>query len=604
MTHIWYLNDLERLVREQDVIEQLRTSTDWLIGTTWNIEKGALALDAIIRAHQHDYHVRMTYPAYYPSSPPTVRPLNAEQRLSAHQYGGADGPLCLEWGPDTWHPDFSGVEMLESTYRLFDIENPLGEDRPEAPITAPSRHQLTPGQEVRFSSKARLYISPQLHELFSSLPAKSSGTFKFSWHIRPVTWVGLVHQVHPQATPEPWNDRSIPNAMKGSRGDDSLSTGAFYKTSLPSQAVTQLDGIQSLADVLGVEGHDVQSLLSLEEQSPLGLTGRPDGIIVIDESNQPHFFFVFGDGATWRWVSVFSEAKKEDGRQPDNLQALTSKSVGIVGLGSIGSKMAETFARMGVGQFYLFDHDLFLPENVTRHALDWRNIADHKVDAVQDLISRINPVAEVTTSKLHLTGQESTAAVSAGLQILGECDIIIDATADPKVFNLLAGVASAARKAFVWMEVYGGGRGGMIARSRPGCDPGPYAMRGAYNWYCEQNPPPEGTPIADYTTEEADGRVYVASDADVSIIAHHAARFAVDTVLEQDSSEYPHSLYLIGLSRWWVFDAPFHTIPIATDGLLNQADTNKEQDPEAQLRGLQMLQDLLGKKANGTTTTS
>jgi hypothetical protein len=112
----------------------------------------------------------------------------------------------LEFGPDTWHPDYSGAQMLESAYRLFDIENPLGEDRPEVLITALSRHQLTQGQEIRFSGKARLYVSPSLYELFSSLPARSSGTLKFSWHIRPGAWVALVHQVHAQAAPEPWND--------------------------------------------------------------------------------------------------------------------------------------------------------------------------------------------------------------------------------------------------------------------------------------------------------------------------------------------------------------------------------------------------------------
>lgn len=595
MTHIWYLDDLARLAYEKDAIEELRTSVDWLIGTNWSIDKGGLTLDAIIRAHQHDYHVRMSYPAYYPSSPPTVRPVNADRRLTAHQYGGADGPLCLEFGPDTWHPGYSGAQMLESAYRLFDIENPLGEDQSEVPITAPSRHQLTQGQEIRFSGKARLYVSPPLLEFFASLSQRSSGTLKFSWHIRPSAWLGLVHQVQPQDTPEPWNDPSIPTAMKGTRGDDSLSAGVFYKTSLPAPAITQLDGIAAIAELLEGE-NDVTTLASGKEE-------RPNGIIIIDNENKPHFFYVFADGSTWRWVSVFSEAEAENVRQPDSLKVLTNKSVGIVGLGSIGSKIAETLARMGIGEFYLIDHDLFLPENVIRHALDWRNVADHKVDAVQDLIASINPNAKVTTSNLHLTGQESNAALSGALQLLAECDTFIDATANPKVFNLLAGIASVAKKSLVWMEVYGGGRGGMIARSRPGRDPEPYTMRGVYTWYCEQNPPPKGTLLADYTTEESDGRIYAASDADVSIIAHHAARFAVDTLLEQEQSEYPYSMYLIGLAQWWVFDAPFHTIPIAMEGILDQDNTDKTQDAAAQLRGLQMLQDLLGAKANGTTTT-
>lgn len=603
MTHIWYLDNLERVAQERDAIDELQVSADWLVGTTWHLHSGALAIDAIIQAHNHDYHVRMTYPAFYPSSPPTVRPLNADQRLSAHQYGGADGPLCLEWGPDTWQPSLSGAHMLESTYRLFDIENPLGEERPDVPVTAPSRHYLTQGQETRFASKARFYVSPQLQQFLSSLTVESSGTLKFSWHIRPSSWLGLIHQVHPRELREAWQDTSIPHSMKGYRGDEALSTGVFYKTTLTAQDLNRHDNLQSLATLLDGAGHDGHALLQTGEGSVLNLSQGSSSVVVIDNEQRPHFFFVFGDGTTWRWTSVFSENKEEAVRQPDNLQGVAAKSIGIVGLGSVGSKMAESFARMGAGKFYLVDHDLFLPENATRHALDWCNVADHKVDAIQDLISHLNPTADVAVSRLHLVGQESNAAVNVVLQELAACDIIVDATADAKAFNLLAGVAAAAEKPFLWMEVYGGGRGGMIGRSRPGRDPDPYTMRAAYNWYCDQNPPPEGALVADYTTSEDDGQVLAASDADVGILAHHAARFAVDTLLAEHSV-YPYSLYLIGLAQWWVFHAPFHTIPIATDELIAQSNAQKSQDADAQARGLQIVRDLLVKLADGTQTTN
>lgn len=603
MTHIWYLDNLERVGQERDAIDELQASAEWLLGTTWHLHAGALAVDAIIRAHDHDYHIRMTYPAFYPSSPPTVRPLSADQRLSTHQYGGADGPLCLEWGPDTWQPILSGVHMLESTYRLFDIENPLGEDRPNTPVTAPSRHYLTQGQETRFASKARFFVSSHLQQFFSSLTVGSSGTLKFSWHIRLSSWLGLIHQVHPQELPEPWDDTSIPHSMKGHRGDEALSTGVFYKTALTAEDLNQHDDLQSLATLLDGAGQNGHALLQTGEESILNLSQGSSSVVVIDNEQQPHFFFVFESGTTWQWTSVFSEDKNETVRQPEDLQGVAAKSIGIVGLGSVGSKMAESFARMGVGKCYFVDHDLFLPENVTRHALDWRNMADHKVDAIQDLVSHLNPTTDVSVSRLHLVGQESNAAVNGVLQELAFCDIIVDATADPKVFNLLAEVAVAAGKPFLWMEVYGGGRGGMIGRSRPGRDPNPYTMRAAYNWYCEQNPPPEETTVADYTTYEVDGRVFTASDADVGILAHHAARFAVDTLLSEHSA-YPYSLYLIGLAHWWVFHAPFHTIPIATDELVVQANAQNNQDADAQARGLQMVRDLLVELTDGTQTTS
>lgn len=82
--------------------------------------------------------------------------------------------------------------------------------------------------------------------------------------------------------------------------------------------------------------------------------------------------------------------------------------------------------------------------------------------------------------------------------------------------------------------------------------------------------------VNNYGAETEDGKVYQASDADVAIIAHHATRLAADTVLTTDNSSYPNSMYLIGLAQAWVFEAPFTTIPIATNHLLrHEEDTEK-----------------------------
>src|ERR1700759_406163 len=118
----WFLKDSDRLTREREGVDKLAQSATWLVGAEWKLETG-LCLEAVIRAHGHDYEVRLTFPALYPDAPATVRPRNFKERLSTHQYGGADGPLCLEWGPDNWHPNVTAVQMLESTYKLFDTEN-------------------------------------------------------------------------------------------------------------------------------------------------------------------------------------------------------------------------------------------------------------------------------------------------------------------------------------------------------------------------------------------------------------------------------------------------------------------------------------------------
>ncbi len=190
----------------------------------------------------------------------------------------------------------------------------------------------------------------------------------------------------------------------------------------------------------------------------------------------------------------------------------------------------------------------------------------------------------------------SSAYLDNVLKKLSRCDLLIDATANPKVFNLLAAVATTNTKPLVWMEVFAGGIGGMIARSRPGQDPDPYLMRSAYyDYLASEAPPLENSFVDSYRLENSDGEILSASDAEVSILAGHATRLALDTLLGENLSSYPYSMYLIGLESAWIFKAPFHTIPIATNHLLQQPITNSVA-PEILSDNIAFLTELLEKR--------
>jgi hypothetical protein len=174
----WFLRDSERLERERAGVVELQRTVGWLMGAEWLLADG-LCLDAVIRAHGHDYEVRVSFPTLFPDAPIVVRPRNMKSRLSTHQYGGADGPLCLQWGPDNWHCNVTAVQMLESTYQLLYTENPLGENQPEIPVVAHSRHKLTMGQELR-GEWARWCDSGSLKNFLNAQPVNSVGIFRFS----------------------------------------------------------------------------------------------------------------------------------------------------------------------------------------------------------------------------------------------------------------------------------------------------------------------------------------------------------------------------------------------------------------------------------------
>jgi molybdopterin/thiamine biosynthesis adenylyltransferase len=569
-----------------------------LVGTEWHIDTG-IYVDAIIRAHDHEYVVRMSYPNLFPAVPPTVRPLYADERWSAHQYGGSDGPLCLEWGPDNWHPDVTGAQMLESAYRLLNIENPLGTKTAELPVVAPSRHQQTIGQELRFRY-GRFYVGHKLLSQLLSLPAATSGVFKFSRHVHKKSWVAIIHAAQGVGEAENLTDDSIPSSL---RAVDEVTAGLFHRTDAKLDFDTKITTVDELQKLLASDGFDWNSLETDADLKALGVDGRPPWILIIDDSGAASFFVVFADNSVLALAQVLSEENDTAARMPENFKGLADKSVGIVGLGSVGSKIALCLARMGVQHLFLVDYDIFLPGNIQRHVLDWSNIGEHKAEAVRGMLSRINASIRVDVSCLHLTGQESTAAVSGVLDKLSALDLLIDATADASVFNMLAATAVAAKKPLAWVQVYAGGVGGMIARSRPGYDPKPQTMRLIYGQYCLEHPAPDTVARVNYTAEDTQGTISAATDTEVAIIANHAARLAADTLLNPAHSIYPYSMYLVGFAKWWVFSAPFHTIPIATDDFREKENDDSNATQE-EVEGLNFVRSLLEKRSNAASPSS
>ena len=108
---------------------------------------------------------------------------------------------------------------------------------------------------------------------------------------------------------------------------------------------------------------------------------------------------------------------------PEPLKPVSSagRQLALSGWARAGSKIAISLARMGVRKFYIADHDVLLPENLQRHALDWQGVVQLKVDAMAAAIGHVAAGTSVESCRLHLTGQESNAAVNGALKRLGEC---------------------------------------------------------------------------------------------------------------------------------------------------------------------------------------
>lgn len=137
----------------------------------------------------------------------------------------------------------------------------------------------------------------------------------------------------------------------------------------------------------------------------------------------------------------------------------------------------------------------------------------------------------------------------------------------------------------VWAEVFAGGIGGIVARARPDLDPIPLTARGQIDIWCKDQgvdwirPDDAGR----YDGQSEDGVPLIADDSDVSVIASHAARFAIDILARPDAGIFPVSAYVIGLSSEWLFDQPFDTRPIDLNPEGEWGEHNELADPKAML---------------------
>ena len=544
----WYLEDHARLATEREGLAQLQRRSAHVQSIEWKLIDCQLAFNAVIRATGRDYPLEFIYPNLFPHVPPIVRPQNKIVLRSGHQY--QNGTLCLEWGPDNWHSSVTGVKVLESAIRLLRAEIPTGNVYTE-PI--PSRHRLTLGQKLR-TSKWRLYVSAQMSDYLGRLPHTIVARIKYSLIARSDSVVAAIDEIAAMRDGiTAWTSELLPRAVYRESGE-----GFLIKADIASEVLKNISDTTSLQRVLEAFGINMKSAMG----------SRPAVFIMADAIQNLHAFYVdsvSGQSKLYRFANLISPADASERRLPTELDSLASVSVGIVGLGSMGSKIALSLARSGVRQFTLVDDDVFLPENICRHTLDFRDVGSHKVDSIKNALLRLGHGFNFRTYRANITEQESTSYLAEILDRLGNCDLLIDATASPRVFNLLSHVSTYCSKPMVWSEVFAGGIGGLIARSRPGIDPDPQTMRLVYNAYVdEQSESVPSGDVNDYTAQ-FNNEVLSASDADVTAIASHTTRLILDTLADATCSQFPQSMYLVGLRNEWLFRAPFHTIPIETD---------------------------------------
>lgn len=572
---IWCIENPQRSRQEREAVAALAGTANWLTLHDWRIDTSAcLVMDADITVGERVYPVTLRYPNHFPHTPALVLPRGTSERWSNHQYG-AGGELCLEHGPDNWRHEITGADMLQSAYRLLSGEKPA----PQQTGQVPSRHYTTMGQNLRGSHR-RLLVTRSLQAEIDGIPENES-------------WQGITFCI--------FRDKSFVYVTKSL---DRGLTGSWTSPDVPVDVFAQ-DGIER--PIAFVRWPTDMPLPSTEDRPAFYRDLRahnpeiPDlNYVVIVRGERLNAFFLWEDGELALPISIIPPQKAAARLDADHM-ALAERRIAIIGCGSLGSKLAAMLARCGVGKFVLVDDDIMLPDNLVRHELDWREVGMHKAEAIRRRIALINPSASVEAREYRLGGQHSSGSIESLLETIAACDLIIDGTADANVFNYLCAATGIGKKPMLWAQIFAGGIGGMIARHRPGLEPDPATMRAQIEEWCQDKGKPIEHAAIDYETRGS-GPPLVADDADVAVIAAHAARFAIDTLIPRQPSAFPYAVYLIGMREGWNFDQPFETHPIDVGG--TPPSTESPVDPALAHEEAARLIELLKKMKNETAAPS
>ena len=502
------------------------------------------------------YEAELVYPSLFPEAPAYVRPRNQDEAWSSHRYP-ATGTLCLEWGPDNWQSNITGADLVRSTIRLLVYEK-LGTS---VGVEAPSRHDLTLGQRMR-GETSRFLATPDLRAAIAAsqratIPLVTATTGRLS------TLVTLPTKVGEEADPPL---ASLPPEI-GSLAMSWVRNGWVVKVdewaSLPKPCLTPAAAREFLKSKGCWPWPDdvdrVWFLLLVNAQGEL----RP-------------LAFSAGDAPAAHEYVVLEGKGDQHARQPDRHAALAQKRVAIVGCGSLGSKLALSLVRSGVTRFILVDDDVLMPDNLVRHQLDWLSVGHGKAEALKAAMLMVRPDAEIQSKTFRFAGQESASLNTVVLEQIAACDLVIDATANPRVYSSIAAICTRRKVACVWGEVFAGGIGALMARSLPDHDAEPLTVRAATHHYLADKPEAPFKRAQNYEADDdGGGEVLVAGDAEVSQLAASMTQFVIDALCGAPY-RFPVPAYLIGFQQAWIFEAPFDTHAIACQAVAAGEQTSQD----------------------------
>lgn len=113
--------------------------------------------------------------------------------------------------------------------------------------------------------------------------------------------------------------------------------------------------------------------------------------------------------------------------------------VGIAGVGGLGSNVALSLARLGVGTLILADHDVVEPSNLNRQQFFIDQLGVRKVEALAETLRRINPSVRIRRHAVRLTRENFP-------HLFAESTVVVECFDDPEAKAMALACARTAMK--------------------------------------------------------------------------------------------------------------------------------------------------------------
>lgn len=217
-----------------------------------------------------------------------------------------------------------------------------------------------------------------------------------------------------------------------------------------------------------------------------------------------------------------------------NRKQLKETTVNFLGVGALGSDMADTIGKAGVGNISLIDAQSFKAHNAIRHLAGFNHVGAPKVWATGQILLQHNPYLNITPipidvlyADIHSYIEQNTLSVSS--------------IADDNVEGLLNEQAVIGKNDFFYVRALRGGKVGRIFRVIPGKD----ACLNCLTLYRTSGEHfitiPEDLNLPTLKTE-CNNPIRPASAADLKLIASLSSRIIIDH-LQDGSSDMNHWLW-------------------------------------------------------------